>query len=84
MLFRSKIEIAANPSYKGLVLTGGDDYEIIFCCNPEDSQKIISMGAEKGIAVTEIGRVKNRGDLSVSVTEGGRVMKIKDTSWRHF
>jgi len=80
----AKREIVANSTNKRLVLAGGDDYEIVFCCSPEDSSVVKSKVEEQGIVLTEIGRVTNRGDHYVSVIEGGSIMEIEDTSWRHF
>ncbi|MEC9077725.1 MAG: thiamine-phosphate kinase [Pseudomonadota bacterium] len=77
-------EIEANPTNKGILLTGGDDYEIILCCSPENSGEIVSKAAEQGVTVTEIGRVTNQGDRPVRVTEGGCLVELEDISWRHF
>ena len=77
-------EIEANPTNKGILLNGGDDYEIILCCSPENSGEIISKAAEQGVTVTEIGRVTNQGDRPVRVTEGGCLVELEDISWRHF
>ena len=76
----AKREIESNPTNKGIVLAGGDDYEIILCCSPENSRELISKAAEQGVVVTEIGRVTNQGDRFVRVTEGACVVEIEDTS----
>ena len=80
----AKRVIEANPSNKAILLSGGDDYEILLCCSPENSRELISKAAEQGVVVTEIGRVTNQGDRFVRVTEGACVVEIEDTSWRHF
>ena len=49
--------VAARPSLLALVLTGGDDYEIVITVPPDNVAPMIEAAARLNVAVTEIGEV---------------------------
>lgn len=50
-----QIALAKEPSLLPRVLTGGDDYEILFTADPEDSDRLVEIGLSVGVSVTGIG-----------------------------
>lgn len=54
-----------DPKLLPLVLTGGDDYELAFAADPARSEAINEAAARAGVRVTVIGRMVERGGLSV-------------------
>ncbi len=71
------------------VLTGGDDYEILFTAPPEARDALAAIGAEEGLSITEIGTIREAGgdkDRARVVVRGagGRAMTTSATGFRHF
>ena len=78
----SKIPIGKGASLE-LALHGGEDYELLFTA-PRRA-KIPTRIA--GIAVTEIGEIRNRGDYSSAIQilgDNGKVRPLPQRGWQHF
>ena len=67
--------------YAALV-TGGDDYEILFTAPNLSKQRIEDLAGELGIAVTPIGRMTR--EPGVTVSEAGRQMILPRRGFTHF
>ncbi len=79
--------VAADQSLLALVLTGGDDYELLFTAPPKATDGILAMAKAVGVPVTRIGRVAADGGGTAGVTvrgEDGQVLAIERGGWRHF
>jgi len=70
------------------LLTGGDDYEILFTASTDAVDKMIDSAAKLGIPVTQIGTV---GEGQVGATprvvpsdKSGLVWDFETAGWRHF
>ena len=50
-----QIALAKDPALLARVLAGGDDYELLFTADPDDSDKIVEAGVAAGVSVTGIG-----------------------------
>jgi thiamine-monophosphate kinase len=50
-----QIAVSKEPDLLSRVLGGGDDYEILFTANPEQSDRIVELGISVGVPVTGIG-----------------------------
>ena len=81
------IEANKIPTGKGadlkLALHGGEDYELLFTV-PRRAQVPARIA---GIAVTEIGEIRNRGDYSSAIQilgENGKVRPLPQRGWEHF
>lgn len=75
--------LAGEPSLLPVLLTGGDDYELLFAGAPEDRAAIEARGAAAGVAVTRIGRFVE-GAAEVVVLADGRPVPIGRGGWSHF
>lgn len=51
----ARIALARDPSLLARVLTGGDDYELLFTADPSQSDRIVQAGIAAGVPVTGIG-----------------------------
>lgn len=71
--------MAANPQWGMDVLTGGDDYELLFTVSPENEPKLSAFG--KGI--TRIGTMQPGSGVEIR-DDNGQPMTFKKTGWRHF
>lgn len=68
-----------------LALTGGDDYELLFSAPPELGTDLRAAGVERGVGVTEIGRLVagTPGEVAVHDASGG-LMALPTRGWVHF
>ena len=72
-------------------MTGGDDYELLFTCAPEDAPVVAALSRELDLPLTAIGQVAE-GAFMPSLPGGGvrvidadgRDMVLGDTGYRHF
>ncbi|MBO1074333.1 thiamine-phosphate kinase [Roseomonas marmotae] len=76
--------LADRPALLPRVLTGGDDYELLFAAPPEAAAEIEARAAACGVAVTRIGRfLTGEPEVVVRDAEGG-VLPIHHGGWSHF
>jgi thiamine-monophosphate kinase len=72
------------PALLPRILTGGDDYELLFAARPEAAPAILARAAEAGIGATRIGRFVP-GDSVVTVLDAaGAPMALDRAGWSHF
>jgi thiamine-monophosphate kinase len=65
------------------VLSGGDDYELVFTCHPSDHQRVLVLGEACGTPVTRIGRITSEPRTHL-LTEDGVVLPNTFSSFDHF
>ena len=65
------------------LLTGGDDYELLFTSPPENHAALCAIAAELAVDITRIGSITEGGGLEVEDGEGLR-LNIADGGYRHF
>ena len=56
------------------VLSGGDDYELLFTAAPDAARALAALAAELGIALTRVGTIRAGGALLELLDAAGRVM----------
>ncbi len=83
----ARVATALDPGLVEVILSGGDDYEILFTA-PEDAQGAIDrVTQETGIPITEIGYMTSRksSDRQIRVMDDtGRPIALTSTGWVHF
>lgn len=75
--------ISADPSLQPLVLSGGDDYELLFTAPPEAGERIAALALATGIPIAEIGEVV-AGELVRIVDVAGTDLVLPSRGWQHF
>lgn len=65
------------------LLTGGDDYEILFCVPDEQRKAILTAAQACGVAVSEIGRIAEGEGVRVT-DDSGKIVQILRTGFTHF
>lgn len=76
--------LAAEPALLPRVLTGGDDYELLFAAPPAAAERIAALATATGTAATRIGRFV-AGDPVVTVRDAqGAPMTLGRQGWSHF
>jgi thiamine-monophosphate kinase len=77
--------VAAAPGRLETVLTGGDDYEILFTAAPENCDALLAAAAEVGFAVTEVGYLTADSAQGIRVQDAaGQVIPLTGRGWTHF
>ncbi len=76
--------VAAEPVRLETVLTGGDDYEILFAAPVEKAAEIALAAAETGVPITRIGRIGMSGEGLAVIDANGRPLGLKQLGFRHF
>ena len=76
--------LARDAALLPTLLTGGDDYELLFAADPADAGAIEARAAAAGVAVTRIGRFRP-GPPEVAVhAADGSVLPLARGGWSHF
>ncbi|MFC1672772.1 thiamine-phosphate kinase [Pseudomonadota bacterium] len=76
-------QLKAHPDLLGTVLTGGDDYELVFTADAHHAVAIQDIADQAGVTVTAIGEVvEGTGRVRVQ-GPGGQVMDLGAGGYRH-
>jgi thiamine-monophosphate kinase len=75
--------LARDAALLPLLLTGGDDYELLFAAAPEDAAAVQAASATAGVAVTRLGRFVT-GDAVVVRDGSGAAITLPQGGWSHF
>lgn len=79
----ARAAVAADDSLLATVLTGGDDYELLFTAPPSATPAILALGGEAGVDVTAIGSMEAGEGVTVRGGDG-RPLALARGGWRHF
>jgi thiamine-monophosphate kinase len=74
--------LANAPELLETVLTGGDDYELLFTAPPERTEEVVAVAAAKGVPVTAIGDVTSGSGVTVQ-GGNGEVLGFARSGYRH-
>ncbi len=83
----SSAAFALEPDLLATVLTGGDDYELLFTAPPSAADDIEGLSKELDLALTRIGQMGADGDGADGVRvidDDGRVMTFAEAGYSHF
>lgn len=79
----ARAALAADQSRLASVLTGGDDYELLFTAPAKFRDAVLEAGRQSGVAVTAIGTV-TAGQGTVVRDSLGHELSFDQGGWRHF
>ena len=79
----ARLALAQRPDLSLTLLSGGDDYELLFTAPAEVGDRINSIADSCRIAITEIGHVEAGEDVEV-VARDGAPLTLQNSGWRHF
>ncbi len=80
----ARAALAADPALLPLVLTGGDDYELLFAAPPGAASAVQAAAAAAGTPVTRIGQLQ-AGEPGVAVQDAaGQPIPLPRGGWSHF
>lgn len=76
------------PDLLARVLTGGDDYELLFGVDPAREADVVALSERLDLPLSRIGRVaaaRSAGPGAVRVLkDGGRPLVLESRGWTHF
>lgn len=75
--------VAGNAALLAQLITGGDDYELLFTASPDEDEEITSLSASLGLPITEIGVIEAGEGVRV-IDAAGNAVDIASAGWRHF
>jgi thiamine-monophosphate kinase len=78
---RKVLEI--DPSWQRTILTGGDDYEVLFAVPPERSATLLAAASERNLRITHIGVLAAGEGVSVLGSDG-QAMELLRGGYDHF
>lgn len=78
---RAALEILGEPLQ--VLLSGGDDYELLFAAPPENRERLQQLSSGLSLAITRIGQVSAAKGLTILDT-AGRPVAIDIPGWTHF
>ena len=64
------------------IVSGGDDYELLFAADPGKSAEIARLGAELGVRLSRIGTLRD--GAGVAMTRGGDIVSPAHRGYVHF
>ncbi len=81
----ARTALSGNPALMDTVLSGGDDYELIFTSPPGAASSLALLADETGIALTRVGTVAEGNETGVRVVDSaGKKKNISEAGYRHF
>ena len=80
----ARAALAADPALLPLILTGGDDYELLFAVAPEDTARVAEAGKASGTPVTRVGRFVAGASEVTALGAGGSPIGLPRGGWSHF
>jgi thiamine-monophosphate kinase len=84
----ARAALTAHPKLLSAVLTGGDDYEIVFTASPTQKAAIAGLSRSGGVPITPIGVMAQCSDGAQSavsvIDDRGRPLVLASEGWTHF
>jgi thiamine-monophosphate kinase len=77
------LTVREHPAMMPSVLTGGDDYEILFTARPGASKAVAALARKLDLPLTRIGEMREGSGVAV-VRVDGTVREIERAGWEHF
>lgn len=75
--------LASEPALLSRVLSGGDDYELLFAASADASSKIAELAKQIALPVTAIGHFTETGNITIQRMDGSPVT-LKQKGYQHF
>ncbi|MDF7674699.1 thiamine-phosphate kinase [Acetobacteraceae bacterium ESL0709] len=69
--------------WEAVKLMGGDDYQLLMTCPPENEQRLQQICRGKGVKVSRIGDVR-AGKFVEMLADDGQKLSFKTLGWQHF
>lgn len=80
----ARAALARDPGLMATVLSGGDDYELLFTVPSQREHALAAAARDAGVAVSRIGRIIAAADGIRAVDAAGRPLALGAGGYRHF
>ncbi|WP_119308677.1 thiamine-phosphate kinase [Cohaesibacter haloalkalitolerans] len=80
----AKAMIGSSTDLHEIALTGGDDYELLFCARPEDHEALMAEAHSLGVSLSRIGRVAEGEGVRLLDSAGQDIPLSHGSSYEHF
>lgn len=80
----ARAALQADPALLPLILSGGDDYELLFAAAPADAGRVAEAGRAASTPVTRIGLFTDDGADVRVLDPNGSEMSLPKGGWSHF
>jgi thiamine-monophosphate kinase len=80
----SAYRAVAEKGETATALTGGEDYELLFCGRPEDRTDIERLSNRAGVAITRIGVCEQKTKGIVVIGKSGKAVPVRVRGHDHF
>lgn len=71
------------PDFLPRLITGGDDYELLFTISPQDRDRVRALGDSLGLPISEIGRIVTGTEVTV-LDPSGQPLRFEASGYQHF
>lgn len=75
--------LRAHPALMSTVLTGGDDYEILFTAPPVARESVAALAGRLNLPLTRVGRMRSGSGVRV-LRDDGSERALDSAGWQHF
>lgn len=79
----ARAALEADGAFLAMILSGGDDYELVFTAAEAEAARVEAAARACGVALSPIGRIEEGSGVSVVDAEG-RSLRIEHEGYRHF
>ena len=76
--------LASGNTDMGEILSGGDDYELVFTASPDTAGRVAAASQSAEVPITHIGRISSGASEVIVLGPDGREIKLETTGYRHF
>ncbi|MDO8287851.1 MAG: thiamine-phosphate kinase [Parvibaculum sp.] len=80
----ARVCLDAKPVLIETIMTGGDDYELLFSASPDVASAIDSAANQSGVTATRIGKLVPKGEGINAFDALGSALSFKRAGFRHF
>jgi len=80
----TKDYLRKHPFAVKTILSGGEDYELLFTAKPEAEKSIRGISKRLGIRISRIGKILPKSEGVVVIDEKGRRINVKKEGFEHF
>jgi len=79
----ARLVVAADPTVRSRLATGGDDYELLFAAPTDAAERIAALSAQLDVPITMIGRIEAGAGVRL-VDAVGQIISVEAVGYRHF
>lgn len=79
----ARAALSRDPSLREAILTGGDDYELLFAVAADREEEVIAKASEAGVEVTPIGQILDKPGTAIVDAKGNPIV-LERRAYDHF